>query len=332
MSFLASPSDIIFNMKDLLAEIEKLRKRISELERLEEESALAKTELLKSEAKYRSLVESTDDSIYLIDRDYRYLFINKRHLQRLGVREEEIIGKTYGEFHSPEETRVFIEKVDSVFETGESIQHEHRSERDGKYFLRTLSPVKDQEGNVIAVSVISKNVTDIKRMEDEFRKLSLSDELTGLYNRRGFLTLAVQQLKMASRFKGEVCLLYIDLDNLKSINDRFGHKEGDTALIETANILRKTYRESDIIARIGGDEFAVLAVGTTDTCEELAKRLQENLRDFNRIANREYTLSLSIGIAHCDSENPSSIEELLIQADRAMYEEKRLKHGVASSL
>lgn len=319
-------------MNDLLREIEELRKRVAELERLREESTLAKTELLKSEAKYRSLVESTDDSIYLIDRDYRYLFINKRHLSRLGVKEEDIIGRTYGEFHSPQETRIFIEKVNSVLKTRDSIQHEHRSERDGRYFLRTLSPVKDHEGNVIAVSVISKNITDIKRMEDEFRKLSLTDELTGLYNRRGFLTLAVQQLKMANRFSGEVCLLYIDLDNLKLINDKFGHKEGDAALIETATILRKTFRESDIIARIGGDEFSVLAVGTTDSCDDLATRLQENLKNTNISTKREYTLSLSVGTAHCDSKNPVSIEELLIQADMSMYEEKRLKRRMAPSL
>lgn len=319
-------------MNDLLREIEELRRRVAELERLREESAMAKTELLKSEAKYRSLVESTDDSIYLIDRDYRYIFINQKHLSRLGVKEEEIIGKTYGEFHTPEETRVFIEKVNSVIETGESVQHEHRSERDGRYFLRTLSPVKDQEGNVIAVSVISKNITDIKRMEDEFRKLSLTDEMTGLYNRRGFLTLAVQQLKMANRFSGEVCLLYIDLDNLKLINDRFGHKEGDAALIETANILKKTFRESDIIARIGGDEFSVLAVGTTDSCNDLAMRLQENLKNINANTQRGYNLSLSIGTAHCEAKDPVSIEELLIQADMAMYEQKRLKRGMVLSL
>lgn len=313
-------------MKDLLAEIEELRKRVSELERLREESILAKTELMKSEAKYRSLVESTDDSIYLIDRDYRYIFINKKHLLRLGVSEEEIIGKTYGEFHSPEETRVFIENVNSVFETGNSLQHEHRSERDGRYFLRTLSPVKDQEGNVIAVSVISKNITDIKRMEYEFRKLSLTDELTGLYNRRGFLTLAIQQLKMANRFNGEVCLFYMDLDDLKLINDRFGHKEGDVALIEISNVLKRTFRESDIIARIGGDEFAVLAIGTTDSCEEIVSRLETNLKVANTLVERGYALSLSIGTSHCNPQNPISIEELLIQADKAMYEKKRLKH------
>lgn len=318
-------------MKDLIKEIEELRKRISELERLKEEAISAKAELLMSEAKYRSLVESTDDSIYLIDRDYRYLFVNKKHLERLGVGEEEIIGKTFGEFHSPDETTVFTEKVRSVFETGNSLQHEHRSERDRRYFLRTLSPVKDQEGNVIAVSVISKNITDIKRMEDEFRRLSLTDELTGLYNRRGFLTLAIQQLKIANRFNREVCLIYIDLDNLKLINDRYGHKEGDAALIETANIIKKTFRESDIIARIGGDEFAVLAIGTTDTCDNLAIRLQGFLEDYNTLTERKYNLSVSIGTARCDSKDPSSIEELLIQADMAMYEKKRFKHRATPS-
>ncbi len=292
-----------------------------------EKSLTAITELIKGEELYRSLVESTDDSIYLIDREYRYIFINKRHIERLGVTEAEILGKSYRDFHSSEETEVFIEKVNLVFKTGNSVQHEHMSKRDGWYFLRTLSPVKDRNGNVIAVSVISKNITDIKRMEDELRKLSLTDELTGLYNRRGFLTLAIQQLKMASRFHGKVCLLYIDLDKLKMINDKFGHKEGDTALIETANVLRQTFRESDILARIGGDEFAVLAIGTTESCDDMVNRLNNALKVINASSSRKYTLSLSIGTAYCSPQNSLSIEELMIQADQDMYKKKKLKSG-----
>jgi len=118
--------------------------------------------LLMSEARYRSLVESTDDSIYLVNRKCEYLFMNAKHRSRLGFFGEEYMGKAYGDFHSPEETRGFREDVERVFETGEPLQHEHRSQRDGKYFLRTLSPIRGLQKEIVGVSVVSKNVTQLK--------------------------------------------------------------------------------------------------------------------------------------------------------------------------
>lgn len=283
----------------------------------------------QSEAKYRSLVESTEDSIYLVDRDYRYLFINKKHLERLGIAEDQYIGRSYGDFHSPEITRQFIETAGRVFRTGESIQHEHRSERDNEYFLLTLSPVKDADGDTTAVTVVSKKISDLKRMEENLRALSLTDELTGIYNRRGFLTLADQHLKAAKRAKNRVFMLYADLDGLKVINDTFGHGEGDRALIDVSNILKETYRESDIIARIGGDEFVVMPVGTNDSCIDIIlSRLGKNLEAYNLTRNSGYRLSMSLGIAYFDPENPCSVDELLAHGDRMMYEEKRLRKSV----
>ncbi|MDI6810620.1 MAG: response regulator [archaeon] len=131
----------------------------------------AEEELGKSEEKYRSLVESTEDSVYLVDRDCRYLFVNDKHLSRLGLPIDKVIGSTYGEFHSPEEAEEFAEIVDQVFETGNSVQHEHRSRRDNRYVLRTLSPVKDSEGRTIGVTVVSKDITERKRMEKERERL-----------------------------------------------------------------------------------------------------------------------------------------------------------------
>ena len=121
-------------------------------------------------------------------------------------------------------------------------------------------------------------------------------------------------------------MLYADIDNLKEINDTFGHKEGDAALIETANILKSNYRESDIIARIGGDEFVVIPVGTAgDDIEKIVDRLKKSLEIYNSERKHEYRLSLSIGVTYYDPENPFSIEELLIQADKLMYEHKKNK-------
>jgi len=126
--------------------------------------------LRESEEKYRSLVESTKDSIYLVDEHYRFLFMNENHLARMGLTGKDYAGRAYGEFHSPEETRDFIEKVSSVFNTAEASQHEHSSQRDGKSFLRTFSPVKGPEGSTIAVSVVSTDITKLKEMETEIKE------------------------------------------------------------------------------------------------------------------------------------------------------------------
>ena len=118
-------------------------------------------------------------------------------------------------------------------------------------------------------------------------------------------------------------LLFADFDGLKQINDTLGHPEGDRALIETADVLRETFRESDIIARIAGDEFVVLAIETNGVpAEVLITRLQQSLEARNARRDRHYKLSLSVGLARYDPEHPCSIDELVAQADRAMYERK----------
>jgi PAS domain S-box-containing protein len=132
-----------------------LRSHIKELYRLKEE-------LRSGEERYRSLVESTEDSIYLIDRDYRYLFMNTKHQSRIGLEESQFIGRSYGDFHSGEGTKEFEKTIDTVFAVGRSVQQEHKSHRDNKYFLRTFSPVKDRFGMVEAVTVVSKDVTNLK--------------------------------------------------------------------------------------------------------------------------------------------------------------------------
>ncbi len=120
------------------------------------------------------------------------------------------------------------------------------------------------------------------KMQQEIRNLTLRDELTGIYNRRGFFALVEYQFNMAKRSKTGLFMLYADLDNLKIINDTLGHQEGDRALIETADILRNNFRQSDIIARIGGDEFVVFPVGTSADCvDKILERLQKALEAYN---------------------------------------------------
>ncbi|MGD1075506.1 MAG: sensor domain-containing diguanylate cyclase [Thermodesulfovibrionales bacterium] len=282
--------------------------------------------LRESEEKYRSLVESTDDSIYLVDMNGRYLFMNKKHLSRLNLPEGEFLGRTYGEFHSQEETDEFVGYVTGVLKTGSSVQYEHRSSRGGRYYLRTLNAVKKSDGQIFAVTVISKDITHLKQMEEKLSVFSFTDDLTGLCNRRAFFALVEQQLKLSRRLKKGVFMLYADLDNLKTINDTFGHQEGDRALIDIANVLKTTFRDADIVGRIGGDEFVVIPIGTTeDNIKIVTDRLQKVLQIHNAGSKRGYTLSVSFGVSYYDPGNPSTIDELLRHAEKLMYEQKRLK-------
>lgn len=179
---------------------------------------------------------------------------------------------------------------------------------------------------IITSSKASKNISERDRIEKELRALSLSDELTGLYNRRGFCTIAEQQLKYANREKKGLLLLVADLDNLKKINDTLGHKEGDLVLAEIATILKQSTRESDIIGRLGGDEFAILAMETPGIKpESLTIRIKENIDALNAKSNKSYELSLSVGMVLYNPEQPCSIEELLSTADKMMYNQKRQK-------
>jgi two-component system cell cycle response regulator len=164
------------------------------------------------------------------------------------------------------------------------------------------------------------------KLQEKIRAMSVTDELTGLYNRRGFFTFAERELKIANRDKRKMFFIYVDLDNLKEINDTFGHLEGDMVLIETAKILRETFRQSDIIARIGGDEFIAVLIGTTEAyADTIISRLRKNVDILNEKINHSYKFSISTGIACYNPEFPSSIVELLHHADKSMYEQKRYK-------
>jgi diguanylate cyclase (GGDEF)-like protein len=164
------------------------------------------------------------------------------------------------------------------------------------------------------------------RLIHELKSLAITDELTGLYNRRGFLVLARKQLEMAARVKKILWLIYLDIDNMKWINDNLGHKQGDDALISMADILKQTFRESDIIARTGGDEFAIVALNEFEPDPyKMIARIQENTTNFNANQGKPYKLSVSTGLVACDSVPDCNINELISIADKFMYEEKKNK-------
>lgn len=177
------------------------------------------------------------------------------------------------------------------------------------------------DANLLARSLLYS--IERQRMQATLRNLSLTDPLTGLYNRRGLLALADQQLKTARRNKSSLSLVMADLDGLKEINDTLGHQEGDAALLEIAKTLKETFRQSDILARMGGDEFAALLPdGSEKAAKALTDRLQKHLAALNKNQNQPYKLSLSVGTVTLPANQLKSLEDLIAWADALMYEQK----------
>ncbi len=169
----------------------------------------------------------------------------------------------------------------------------------------------------------------INYMEVEIRDLSLRDALTDLYNLRGFRLLAEQALRMARRSNLPFSVLYIDLDNLKRTNDAFGHQAGSELLVETGKILKSSFREIDVVARIGGDEFAVAGQFSHSGIGLAAQRVEEGVAKRNAESAHPTALSFSTGYTTTESAQ-QSLDELLAKADAAMYTEKRRKKLVTS--
>ncbi len=276
--------------------------------------------VISSEEKYRSLIESTDDSIYMIDREGTYLFVNRQVLARLCVTEANIIGKHYSDFHDAEDTIEFAGYVDKVFETGSSHRYEHRSGKGGdRWMLRTLSPiVEGRTGQVRFVAVVSKEITDLKKTEEKLKYLSLHDPLTNLYNRAYF----EEEMHRHDNNRFDVVgLIMCDIDGLKLVNDTLGHDRGDELLTVASQVIRKSFRESDVVARVGGDEFAILLPNSPKSkVEEICARIRTSVAAYNK-KNPHLPLGISTGFAIRTGPG-QSMAELYREADNAMYKEK----------
>lgn len=194
-------------------------------------------------------------------------------------------------------------------------------------------PERDPVTGEITGSIgVMQDVTDRKRLEEHLATTSLYDELTGLYNRRGFLAFSGQNVQLALRMQARLALIFVDLDHMKWINDTFGHAEGDRALAETSAILRDTFRGSDIVARIGGDEFVVLTIESAPIPDETyIDRLKSEIEDKNMSSNRNFALSVSYGIARARPDEEDVLNRLIEEADRNMYAMKRNRPSMESA-
>ena len=288
-----------------------------------------------TEERFRNLVETVSDIIWEVNEQFIYTYVSPQLVELLGYDVREVITvKSIFDLTLPEVRPGFSEMVDSFAQqrkafNGIEVKKRHK---DGSIMIFEVNgvPFFDSEGTYLGYRGIDHDISVRKELESELRRLAIMDELTGLYNRRGFHELAEQQMRLSNRQQKEMILFFIDVDGMKWINDCFGHQEGDAVLMETANILKETFRESDILARMGGDEFAILAVETSnENYETMIKRLENNLRRYNEHAEKDYPLSLSLGIARNDTESPFSIGDLIEQADQLMYVQKRNKNKLS---
>ena len=327
--------DLHHEAKELNDISESLNRLIERFEKTTDSLNQTQGDLRESQEKYRNILESIEEGYYEVDLAGNFTFFNLAVSRMLGYSAEELRGMNNRQYMAEGIARKAFSAYNEVFRTGIPKQHFDaeliRKNGDKLYAGTSISLMRNSLGQPVGFRGIILDITERKRMEEEIIALSITDHLTGLYNRRGFLTLAEQQMKVEERSKKEIALLFTDLDKMKVINDTLGHEKGDQALIEVASILREVFRKSDIIARVGGDEFAVFGIGTTQKDLDILKsRLQQQIDIHNAAENRDYSISLSVGTAFTDHEHPCSIGELMSKADTLMYEQKRRKQSQVS--
>jgi two-component system cell cycle response regulator len=181
---------------------------------------------------------------------------------------------------------------------------------------------------LLADKLYQKNV-ELEKANERLRNLSLTDGLTGLNNRRGFMILATGLLKFTRRAGYSLYLLYIDLDSLKHINDTFGHAAGDAAIVDFSRILTETFRDSDIIGRMGGDEFVILIIDASESDLASVQARLQSMVDTHNLQEDGHALAFSLGVIRVDPQSTITMEELLSQADAAMYKHKQSRKRIA---
>jgi len=263
-------------------------------------------ELQVSEERLFNIINSNADGIIIVNRNNTVSFVNPAAEYILNKQKKELIGK----------------KFEYPVKSGEPQEIEIKRGEQGTATVEMRVVVIYWEGqNAFLTSF--RDITEIVRMREQLRTLAYKDELTGLSNRRGFLEIAEKMLRIAERSGRGLNLFFTDMDNMKWINDNLGHPVGDRALDVIGTIISEVLRTSDIIARVGGDEFAAIAVDSTEQGGEgLQNNIYKAFEERNKRADLPFELAVSIGRAYYDPENPVSLSELMSTADRKMYVEK----------
>ncbi|MFP6757766.1 MAG: diguanylate cyclase [Alphaproteobacteria bacterium] len=280
-----------------------------------------------SEARYRELVNHLPVIVCELSPDGEAIFVNEAVGDITGYKPDDLLGKDWWTVLAPNAKPGQLDAARDLLRNEDLVAHEMVvNHKDGRPLTLewNSTTVRNADGRIGNVVCIGMDVTERVHMRDELMWMAVRDELTGLSNRRGFLTLAEQQLKSATREKRSMLAVFVDLDGLKAINDQLGHAEGDQAIKDMAGLMRDTFRDSDVVGRIGGDEFVALVTeGSAFRSDGIIQRLQTALVGFNADSGRSYILSASIGVARYDPDSPTAIDNLVNRADSQMYENKQ---------
>ena len=317
---------------------EDLKKAMDNLEIEIAERKKTAASLEEAHAEILQILNSSADGIRVISKDFTVMRVNHTFAEMAGIPEKELLGRPCNQLglrgHACDTPDCPVQKI---LDGKKRVDCEVEVEGAGGQIipcLVTAFPYFNPGGELIGVVEGFRDISERKKMENKLREISITDDLTGVLNRRGFLEMAERQMHLSGRMEKSIYLLYADIDNMKWINDNLGHTVGDKALKEAADILKHTFRKADIIGigRLGGDAFAILMFSELGSCcdHPAQKRLVENLAEKNKEDDRVYTLSISTGIVKYDPEHPCSIEEFISMGDEAMYickKEQKNKHA-----
>lgn len=259
------------------------------------------------ESRYRQLMETSVEAMLVVDGDHFVVYANHAAELLFACPKDDLVGTPFPfEIKPDEPTEIDFKLPGDVTVFAE------------------LRVAETQWAGKPAFLASLWDVTENVRLRQTLSELSLTDELTGLHNRRGFMTLAGQQLKVARRGDQSLVLLYADMDGLKATNDTFGHAAGDAAIRETADIIRQTLRESDILARIGGDEFVALLVDVEppECIFRVCDRIEAAFAARNDATAADWALGVSTGVIAYDADTHRDLDQLIREADALMYQEK----------
>ena len=319
------------NVASASTQADQARQHVEELNRHIVEQERTSKALRESEEHFRNAFDYAAIGMALVSPQGGWLRVNRSLCDLMGFTEAELLASNFQAVtHRDDLDNDLANLYRLIQDETPTCQVEKRYlHRSGNivWALNNVSLVRADDGTPVHFIFQIQDITERKRFEAALENLSLIDELTGLYNRRGFMAVTAQHLAAIRRHKKVPVILYADLDGLKKINDSLGHQAGDAAIIKTAELLKETFRTSDIVARLGGDEFVVLAaIGEDETADSLTDRLQTAFDTCNSQSNLPYKLSISVGVMHFDIDE-DSIEDVTARADRNMYEDKRRKQS-----
>jgi diguanylate cyclase (GGDEF)-like protein/PAS domain S-box-containing protein len=284
----------------------------------------AQERLAESERLYRHLVESAQGLICTHDMDGNLLTVNQAALTLTGLTNEQVIGRNMRDLLSPPSSDHFPLYLERMKHIGADAGMMQVKATDGRVLAWKYRNVRvDEPGQASYVLGHAQDVTELRDAEEQLRQLAMTDDLTGLFNRRGFMVNGSRALHDAVMHNRSAAVFYVDIDGLKGINDQHGHDAGSALIEAAAEALKNSFRAADVLARIGGDEFVALVIVPPDDIATITNRLKWHVDKFNATAGLPYTLSLSFGVAHFNPGTSDSLETLLKEADAAMYRRKR---------